>query len=65
VSDADIETIDRALLHGWAANGSAAEVRRIAVLIARDRVLKCLEEQRRLARWTGPAEVVDFQHPPR
>jgi hypothetical protein len=49
--------LDRLFLRDWADKGTAAQVRRIAVLIARDRILRRLREPR------PSAEILVFRRP--
>jgi hypothetical protein len=59
VPDTDLPTdLDRLFLHDWADKGTAAQVRRIAVLISRDRILRRLREPQ------PTAEIIVFRRPP-
>jgi hypothetical protein len=49
--------LDRLFLHDWADKGTAAQVRRIAVLIARDKILRRLRAPR------PTAEIIAFRRP--
>jgi hypothetical protein len=49
--------LDRLFLHDWADKGTAAQLRRIAVLIARDRIRRRLRELR------PTAEIIAFRRP--
>ena len=49
--------LDRLFLHDWADKGTPAQVRRIAVLIARDKILRRLRAPR------PTAEIIAFRRP--